>query len=894
MSKFPYRQLGIKLDRNYRNDLNANFVDIEADIKELGAAPAEALAAADEANTQALYAQEQGDFANTEGTFASEQGTFAQTQGTFAQEQGDYALEKGDYAKQVGDDNKTNFLTAVATVTERDTNYPTPAHGDTVRVTSEAKSYRYVQGSGWVVTDVYNPTAIDEVNAQLAENTTVLSPIASANSYKDAIIVKHGRKGYWFYQAIIKNPLKDTAYTNEIVGIHASFDYDECPSVDHIQVLDENNSPVPFEWESAKDPKQGFDYGNHKNGSLRNGTIWVETSLTANQEKVFTIKVYENAITNNFPASVIHTVESASVESLAANGITAKFDDTNAWSLRRILINGFDINSGTNANRVALSDNNKADLNPALANTTILDKKVNGNGIMYREWEVNFKFNYNTDITINYKVRIWKNGKIDFRHYAYATADIAEGLVNGVINKSAWNQMSGTTNTKSGPDGIIFNDSSDGKSVLAGVRHMQFLSEFTGSDTGFDSYYNNGIGSTNLLYVGWKNPSTKVKSITNGSYFSASGYLSFNVPAADRLVEMNRRMNPIITRMAKDTLENLKKKFIQYAKYYIEPMKYWTEKNDNWYFGGLQALQSLSFHEIYGYEGIWLDQSYSKLQSNLTAKYGGGTKQGFINGWNSNYGWEFMGRDMTVLSHLYHRFLTLNDQTKANEMKAIIHNLADAAVDMEVASGGSGMMNLRGTALPDNYNAEGSALVALSESLSIEENTTRRGTFNRIAARFVTAKEFVNKTPYSKSGGTDLNYSMKHPTNHYHCFNLYEAFRANDIQSLGIELPSPRQYIFEFTTATGQVKEADSNYQANRRGFALTHIYAACILARWGGNASDLEHACSLLEHVYSRLMPNGDIEEPLDGWGIPLFANDPRHNAPIETQALIETVKAI
>jgi hypothetical protein len=183
MSRFPYRQLGIHLDRNYRNSLNANFVDIEADIKELGAAPAEALAAADEANTQAVYAQEQGDFANVEGTFASEQGTFAQTQGTFAQEQGDYALEQGDYAKQVGDENKTRFLAAVVDVTERDTNYPAPVHGDTVRVTGEAKTYRFVTGSGWVVTDEYNPTAIDEVNAQLADKANV-SQLADMLKYE--------------------------------------------------------------------------------------------------------------------------------------------------------------------------------------------------------------------------------------------------------------------------------------------------------------------------------------------------------------------------------------------------------------------------------------------------------------------------------------------------------------------------------------------------------------------------------------------------------------------------------------------------------------------------------------------------------------------------------------
>ncbi|MBW3114183.1 glycoside hydrolase family 55 protein, partial [Bacillus sp. MCCB 382] len=96
--------------------------------------------------------------------------------GTFAQESGDYALEKAGEAdtaalnaQQVADENKTTFLNAVDTVATRDSTYPDPNHGDTVRVTSEARSYRYVEGSGWKITDEYNPTAIDEVNAQLAD-----------------------------------------------------------------------------------------------------------------------------------------------------------------------------------------------------------------------------------------------------------------------------------------------------------------------------------------------------------------------------------------------------------------------------------------------------------------------------------------------------------------------------------------------------------------------------------------------------------------------------------------------------------------------------------------------------------------------------------------------------
>jgi len=86
-----------------------------------------------------------------------------------AEEAAAYANEQGDYALQVGVDNETRYLNAVSSVALRDSTYPLPAHGDTVRVTGTSTTYRYVLGTGWVVTDVYNPTAIDNITSQVAE-----------------------------------------------------------------------------------------------------------------------------------------------------------------------------------------------------------------------------------------------------------------------------------------------------------------------------------------------------------------------------------------------------------------------------------------------------------------------------------------------------------------------------------------------------------------------------------------------------------------------------------------------------------------------------------------------------------------------------------------------------
>lgn len=168
MPKYPYRDLGINFDRKFRNDLNANFDDIEADIKELGAGAQQAIEAAHEAETQAIYAQEQGDYANEKGTYADEQGDYAKAQGDYAKAQGDYAKAQGDYAKSVADQNKTTWKTPVATYSAIATTYPNPQHGDTVMTLDDGKIYRYENGQ-WNFTQQYNSTALNNLANELSK-----------------------------------------------------------------------------------------------------------------------------------------------------------------------------------------------------------------------------------------------------------------------------------------------------------------------------------------------------------------------------------------------------------------------------------------------------------------------------------------------------------------------------------------------------------------------------------------------------------------------------------------------------------------------------------------------------------------------------------------------------
>lgn len=105
--------------------------------------------------------------------WSKDKGTIAKVNADYAKVQGDYAKTEANKVERFVEDNKTKWLPAVATVAARNSAYPNPEHGDTVRVTSEAKTYRYVSPTGWVVTDIYDASAIDQVAQQLAQTTKI-------------------------------------------------------------------------------------------------------------------------------------------------------------------------------------------------------------------------------------------------------------------------------------------------------------------------------------------------------------------------------------------------------------------------------------------------------------------------------------------------------------------------------------------------------------------------------------------------------------------------------------------------------------------------------------------------------------------------------------------------
>lgn len=143
------------------------------------------------------------------------------------------AKDAAEYANATAKAARTNFLPAVKNVSERDSKYATPGVGDLVRVTSEAKTYRY-STDGWIVTDEYDATAIDEVSAQLAQTTyeigygvvsggKISEQVPANMTVKMESLVVHTRNGKRFeipQTNIAISPSHPTLRRRDLVGIN--------------------------------------------------------------------------------------------------------------------------------------------------------------------------------------------------------------------------------------------------------------------------------------------------------------------------------------------------------------------------------------------------------------------------------------------------------------------------------------------------------------------------------------------------------------------------------------------------------------------------------------------------------------------------------------------------
>jgi hypothetical protein len=716
----------------------------------------------------------------------------------------------------------------------------------------------------------------DEVASQMAQTETQQSIYKQkASNFTDFV-----KRDFRYYQAVVKNPLNDIAYTNEPVGIYVSFEPNECKSINCIEVFDSNGNLIPFQWENDKhvNPLIGTNIGEHSNGYLANGTIWILSNFAPNEEKTFTIKVYENERSNTYTSNVTHTVVDASNEHLLANGVKVDFTEWNNFMPMKVTVDGADV---TNTNiafgsiSVFHNDTNRTEYNSQrltqeVANVIPFSHEALGSGVVFMEMVSIFKFKLNSNIRAVTKTRLWANGKIDTDDFVFF--DVTMNPLTGVVFKYKWDRL-GTGRVyeveKSSSYRLVETNSSK---VRLGVLH-DIQRQTNESNHGYVEHLDwSAIGDPNQtkLHSGWKNSSIFSTSIPVNSFWSSRMRFSFKgFTQNDYLTEANRLMNRIHTRATKMNATDLKQRFVTLSKMFLENM--FEHNKNNTVFPGCKVVANLALMKMSGRDLLpKIKYDFDNMISNL---YHGGSTDGIWTAFmTDNRSIAFIGRDMYSLKYLRKEYESRSVSSTVTYITNVTHNLADFFVRLETESGGEGKVSLTNDLANDNSNAQSSAMKFIKWSLDIEENATRRSCYDRIKARYLTQFVYRNREPYSIGQNISL-----YVTNHYHAFSVSDYL---DSEPNPNEF-APRQFVMEYTSPAGQTKEIGYQFTRERRGLMITGFYAAAILFKMG-NVSDLQQACSIIEYNLSKSYPTGWHEYPVDGWK--------RDNADSSSGDLIET----
>lgn len=733
--------------------------------------------------------------------------------------------------------------------------------------------------------------AINENVASLSENVQQIKAESSGKYYQPTEF-KVRKNQYQYYQTLVTNP-NNFAITNRAVGIYIDFEEKECLGEDYIKVTDSNGNSIPFQWEGDKDQKTLSNIGTYSDGSLKFGTLWILANFTANEVKTYTITIYDTSQNNSFTQNVTHNVVTAdSIENIKTGTVTMTFQSSINWLWRKLLLDTTDFNSAVSACFGAINKSDYSQINASDGTLlTPVSHMCTGSGVIYMDWETKATYNYNSNVSLVHKYRLFANGtiEVDCRHYI--TGNVTEGTISGVLNKIDFQNVLGTYEYDSSKYFYATQENTTYQ-ILAGVRDIQNKYELDDS-RGYDWSLSCVTNTTDQKVIsGWLMASPNTRTTANGSMWSSRYYISTNYGQGNKDTEIQIMQNRIYSRATKQSKFALRRKFINMSKEFLETMREWDILHGTSYFYGLQGLESYGAYKICSGNINLIEEARTKLYQSLSRFYDNGSVSGFYNAWyDTSRGIEFTGRDIRVASYLRKEYLALGDTTNAEDMTRIVHNLADAFVQMEVTSGGNGYVFLRYGTL-DNFNAEAGAMLALADSLAIEENATRRATLDRIVARFESGFWWGTKLPYDQNNSSDYRLLLKNPAFHYHAFSMFDYYHANDICDFGTTMKNYNQYCFESTTPSGQAREIGTQYNPARRGSPLTLIYVAglFIMQGWENrNISEMEHACILLEHILSRKLPYGFYEYPMDGWNYDI--GEPATIAAVMSQVVIEAI---
>lgn len=662
------------------------------------------------------------------------------------------------------------------------------------------------------------------------------------------------------YTATINNPLT-LPYTNEAVGIRVRFPSGLAPTADYFRVQNDAGAFISFQWEPSVEPVNGTARGTWPNGSLREGTIWVMVpSLAPLAEITYTILIYATPQGQSFAQAVTYSL-SGSDDRFDTARIQIDFMQGKQYQPGRYrdkqaasenLFNGtqggfaqYQVSAGVTRNSYTPTD--------VASNTrTRLGTSNFGNGVCYQEIQIDWTWNPETTVACRERYRVWANGSVTRETYHYTTGVITSAAKRMTANMQTENTgMTGTYDPNRCYKEFVWSN----KRMINGVRTISFQYPAWTTETHASNF--DGTTNNNEQSWGWQGTT----SMPNGAFFYQLSFFDLAYSAGDGLNQWTRRFNPIYTWATPYSVGQMREQLISMAQDIIADWIPLAAADATNAYSGIEALSRVTLDALNGTNQR--AAALAEIQASGTSKGITLTSAAsYVTAWNAGTGWEFLNKLGQGYPWLRKAFLKAGDTVNAALVESYIHAFADAAVSMEVASGGGGQMKLDGPGA-DNYNAETSAMMILANSLEIQSNATRLATFNRIANRYISGYFAQCKIGYSADIPGTPSQNINAIRSAYYSYSGFEQWRANFAYPLPAPPQQMRQYVYEYTSPSGIEQTWSYQLQQSRRGLTGTLTDPMFCLSH--GHASDWQWIISELEYLYAKRRPGRWMQNQLE-----------------------------
>lgn len=648
--------------------------------------------------------------------------------------------------------------------------------------------------------------------------------------------------------ADVRNPHASLSLTGTPAEIRVSFAAGEVYSPDQLRVIDDTGAAIAWQWEPATDFASGASIGTWDNGSLRAGSIWILTTLTAGQTRRYTVEVNGVELGQSFSPAVSYTVVSGTVEEYATSAMRARFESAQQWMLRRyqdIGNSSFDLFTGTNGVHCAYTpQSGQTKFSYTSGDVAGLSRSrpsagTFGEGVVFRDWRVSFAWAAEPTSTVVVDYRMFADGAIRVRQRQAFSALSSSGAKQIFLRLLAGTTgLTGATDTTRQIARYDYTGSSFMWSAVDIVRDYP-------SRTPSQSHVPVSVQeAAQIGRVGW----ASTTDIPAGAFFLNTAWLLKYTSGAQNDTHTRIQNRPVafaaIPKSKPDRfgLRDRAIALIDEAQSYMSASEW----------GGVMALCQLA-------RGASAASALAQFQAwASSAGLTPNSSASWYALWTGNTGLEFTGRNSQVLWWLRQSFIAAGDSTNQTLVESYIHAFADACVSAETASGGAGLVWLRLSAATPAWNAGTSCMAALAASLAITANSGRQTVYDRILAAYVAGAWAGQIWNYDGLASVPVS-----PSGHYYGYQTFElAIAKYRLAATTLPTGSLTQYIRANHGPEGGADDWRWNLQY-RRGRESTQFYSAACLVMLDRDYAAAYECVRRISALPQRYLSTG-----IDGFG--------------------------